>query len=35
MDIATKLEVLADAAKNDVAFTSSGINRHAKAGELG
>ena len=35
MDIATKLEVLADAAKYDVACTSSGINRHAKAGELG
>ena len=35
MDIATKLEVLADAAKYDVACTSSGINRHAEAGELG
>ena len=35
MDIATKLEVLADAAKYDVACTSSGINRSAKAGQLG
>ena len=35
MDIATKLEVLADAAKYDVACTSSGINRSAKKGELG
>ena len=35
MDIATKLEILADAAKYDVACTSSGINRSAKKGELG
>ena len=27
MDIATKLEILADAAKYDVACTSSGVNR--------
>jgi predicted DNA-binding helix-hairpin-helix protein len=30
MDIATKLEILADAAKYDVACTSSGVNRSAK-----
>ena len=35
MDIATKLEILADAAKYDVACTSSGVNRSAKKGELG
>lgn len=35
MDIATKLEILADAAKYDVACTSSGINRSAKKGKLG
>ena len=35
MGIATKLEILADAAKYDVACTSSGVNRSAKKGELG
>ena len=35
MDIATKPEILADAAKYDVACTSSGVNRSAKKGELG
>lgn len=35
MDIATKLEVLADAAKYDVACTSSGIDRAAQKGKLG
>ncbi len=35
MDIAEKLEILADAAKYDVACTSSGVNRGAKAGSLG
>ena len=35
MDIATKLEILADAAKYDVACTSSGVNRSAKKGGLG
>ena len=35
MDILEKLEILADAAKYDVACTSSGVNRGAKAGQLG
>lgn len=35
MDIAEKLEILADAAKYDVACTSSGVDRNAKRGELG
>lgn len=35
MDIAEKLEVLADAAKYDVACTSSGIDRAAQKGKLG
>lgn len=35
MDIAEKLEVLADAAKYDAACTSSGVNRRARAGSLG
>ncbi len=35
MDIAEKLEILANAAKYDVACTSSGVNRQAKAGSLG
>ncbi len=35
MDVAEKLEILADAAKYDVACTSSGIDRSAKAGKLG
>lgn len=35
MDTVEKLRVLADAAKYDVACTSSGIDRRAKAGELG
>ena len=35
MDITEKLEILADAAKYDVACTSSGIDRKGKAGQLG
>ena len=35
MDIMEKLQILADAAKYDVACTSSGSNRAAKRGELG
>lgn len=35
MDIADKLELLADAAKYDVACTSSGIDRNAQKGKLG
>ena len=35
MDVLKKLEILADAAKYDVACTSSGVNRGAKAGQLG
>ncbi len=35
MDLAEKLEILADAAKYDVACTSSGISRQAKEGFLG
>lgn len=35
MDIAKKLEILADAAKYDVACTSSGIDRAAQKGKLG
>lgn len=35
MDLMEKLEVLADAAKYDVACTSSGIDRDAKKGQLG
>lgn len=35
MDIAEKLEILADAAKYDVACTSSGIDRNAQKGLLG
>ena len=35
MDIADKLEILADAAKYDVACTSSGIDRDARMGALG
>lgn len=35
MDVAEKLEILADAAKFDVACTSSGIDRNAQAGRLG
>ena len=35
MDIANKLEILADAAKYDVACTSSGIDRAAQKGKLG
>lgn len=35
MDIAQKLEVLADAAKYDVACTSSGVTRAGKRGRLG
>lgn len=35
MDIADKLELLADAAKYDVACTSSGVDRAAQAGKLG
>ncbi|MBQ3105985.1 MAG: putative DNA modification/repair radical SAM protein [Eggerthellaceae bacterium] len=35
MDIVRKLEILADAAKYDVACTSSGIDRNAQKGKLG
>ena len=35
MDVAEKLEILTDAAKYDVACTSSGVSRGAKAGSLG
>lgn len=35
MDIADKLEILADAAKYDVACTSSGVDRGAVMGQLG
>ena len=35
MDLMTKLEVLSDAAKYDVACTSSGVNRSAQWGKLG
>lgn len=35
MDTATKLEILADAAKYDVACTSSGIQRSSAQGQLG
>ncbi len=35
MDVADKLEILADAAKYDVACTSSGVDREAKRGQLG
>ncbi len=35
MDVLAKLEILADAAKYDVACTSSGVNRGSRAGQLG
>ena len=35
MDLLAKLEILADAAKYDVACTSSGIDRDAQKGKLG
>ena len=35
MDVIEKLEILADAAKYDVACTSSGVQRAGKAGQLG
>ena len=35
MDLLEKLEVLTDAAKYDVACTSSGIDRDAQKGKLG
>ena len=35
MDVAEKLEILADAAKYDVACTSSGASRSARKGSLG
>lgn len=35
MDTMAKLEILADAAKYDVACTSSGVDRRGKAGQLG
>lgn len=35
MDLTEKLEILADAAKYDVACTSSGVQREAKRGQLG
>ena len=35
MNVIEKLEILADAAKYDVACTSSGVQRAGKAGQLG
>ena len=35
MNIVEKLEILADAAKYDVACTSSGVDRGAQRGQLG
>ena len=35
MDLAEKLEILADSAKYDVACTSSGVGRKGKEGFLG
>ena len=35
MDVQEKLEILADAAKYDVACTSSGLQRRSKAGYVG
>ena len=35
MNVIEKLEILADAAKYDVACTSSGVQRTGKAGQLG
>lgn len=35
MDLAEKLEILADSAKYDVACTSSGVERPGRAGRLG
>ena len=35
MDVQEKLEILADAAKYDVACTSSGLQRSSKAGYVG
>ena len=35
MDLAEKLEILADSAKYDVACTSSGVERAGKHGSLG
>lgn len=35
MNIVEKLEILADAAKYDVACTSSGVDRGARRGQLG
>jgi len=35
MDVLSKLEILSDAAKYDVACTSSGVDRSAKLGQLG
>ena len=35
VDVLAKLEILADAAKYDVACTSSGVNRGSRAGQLG
>lgn len=35
MDVQEKLEILADAAKYDVACTSSGLQRGSKAGYVG
>ena len=35
MDLAEKLEILADSAKYDVACTSSGVNRPGRHGALG
>lgn len=35
MDLFTKLEILTDAAKYDVACTSSGVDRSGEKGKLG
>ena len=35
VNVIEKLEILADAAKYDVACTSSGVQRAGKAGQLG
>ena len=35
MDLAEKLEILADSAKYDVACTSSGVDRPGRHGSLG
>ena len=35
MDVFEKLKILTDAAKYDVACTSSGVNKRAQAGQIG